>query len=218
MNDITQRARALYHSNANKVVPKWEDLGGITQQVWIEKILLDDPVYHVIPSVSHQPKRVPNLLNNRESQPMVKITLEFTSIELAITALAGLRAGGVALATDPSLVAAAPAAAAAPATKPAAGGKGKDKTEPAASAPAPSPSAAPAAAPSPATTPAAASLDYEKDVKPAINNGVAVNKPAVKAVLADFGATNGTMLKPEQYADFLAKLANALKPAEDDLG
>ena len=124
---------------------------------------------------------------------MLKITLEFATAEDAILALAKLRPSDAKVEAAP-----APKPEAAP-TKPV-----KDK------AAASSPSAAPAPTAAPATPPAAspAPADAYKPVGDAIAKKVADgHKPAAVALLAEFGAKSGKDLKPEQYPDFMAKLA-----------
>lgn len=84
-------------------------------------------------------------------------------------------------------------------------------TEPVA-APAPKAEAsAPAAAPTPA--PAAPTVSYEA-VGVAIQSLVAKNRAKAVEILASFGAKKGPELKPEQYADALAKFTAALAEAE----
>ena len=53
---------------------------------------------------------------------------------------------------------------------------------------------------------AAEVIDYAR-VSAAIVQGVQKNREQVIATLARFGASKGTQLKPEQYAEFLAALA-----------
>ncbi len=63
-----------------------------------------------------------------------------------------------------------------------------------------------AAAPTPATASPSEPIAYEQ-VAAAITATVKVDRAKVVAALAKFGAAKGTMLKPEQYADFLKELA-----------
>lgn len=85
-----------------------------------------------------------------------------------------------------------------PAEKPAPKAKPQPETPaPAAASPAP---AAPAASPASSTEPAA-SLDYEKDVKPlVVKLGATKGREAVLAVFEKLGVAKGPELKPEQLA------------------
>lgn len=74
--------------------------------------------------------------------------------------------------------------------------------------------ATPASAP--AEPPAAPAIPYEK-VGTAIQNLVAKDRSKAVAVLASLGVKKGTELKPEQYADALARLEAALTEADQAL-
>ncbi len=71
----------------------------------------------------------------------------------------------------------------------------------------------PAATPETATASPSEPITYDR-VGKAITDGVKVNRNAVIATLEKFGAKKGPDLKPEQYADFLAELAQAAKATE----
>ncbi len=53
---------------------------------------------------------------------------------------------------------------------------------------------------------APALISYEEKVQPLIRSKATKNRKAVITLLGEFGAATGADLKPEQYADFLAKL------------
>ncbi len=52
-------------------------------------------------------------------------------------------------------------------------------------------------------------------VSAAISAAAKTSREATLATLMKFGAKNGKELKPEQYTEFLAALADATKPAEE---
>lgn len=82
---------------------------------------------------------------------------------------------------------------------------------PAKTAAAPAPTAASAATDAQPSTAAAEAVSYDQVAK-AITEGAKTNRAHVLATLERFGASKGPQLKPEQYADFLATLAE--NPAE----
>lgn len=137
----------------------------------------------------------------------VKITLEYATLEEAITAMATLKGTKT------------PAAETAkePATGKSAGATGKAKsTEPAATV---ASTAAEKKADVQLTQPAASpapsgSVDYAP-VAAAIAEAAKTHRAELVALLSKFGAKSGKELKPEQYADFGAQLAELVKPADD---
>lgn len=145
---------------------------------------------------------------------MIKVTLEFANAEDAISALALLR--GSKLATDPSLVV--PAA-----TKDKTAGKSdgatdkKKSTEPAATGGTPTAEGKKADAPQTQASESsgqAGSMSYDV-VGAAITAAAKTHRTETVALLTKFGAKSGKDLKPEQYADFSAQLAEIVKPADD---
>jgi hypothetical protein len=113
----------------------------------------------------------------------------------------------------------APAAEAPPKPQPEPKPSTKPKTEASAQA---APAATPAASPPTAATaptaapasPVAEPVTYEKSgLAVKISQAAAKDKAAVVALLAEFGATKGPMLKPEQFEAFGAKI-DALLAAE----
>lgn len=86
-----------------------------------------------------------------------------------------------------------------------------DAPAPSISAPAPPPATAPAASASSAS-PSADPVTYAA-VAAAITAAVKQDRQWVVGVLADFGATKGPDLKPEQYAAFLQALQRTTEPA-----
>lgn len=132
----------------------------------------------------------------------VKVTLEYATIDEAITAMAKLRGAD----SKPE------AAKADAAPKPAAGAK--DKKAEAAAAPAPTASAPKADAP--ATPPSASTSQVGYGiVADKIAMGAKTHRAEVVALLGKFGAKNGKELKAEQYADFVAEIDEITKPSEE---
>jgi hypothetical protein len=76
------------------------------------------------------------------------------------------------------------------------------------------PATPPIESPAPATSAAAPAPSYEP-VKTAIVARAKEDAAKVGNVLKEFGAKTGKDLKPEQYADFLAKLEAAFAAAPD---
>ena len=142
---------------------------------------------------------------------MIEIKLQFPNYEAAISALAAVRqATGTEVAAPKPEVkdVAKPETARTPA-KPK-----KDAAEtPSTAAPAQT-----AASPTPAAesqSPTTSSGASKEQVSEAITAAVKTDRQKVVDTLAAFGAKSGKDLKAEQYGDFLAKLAEAIKP--DDL-
>lgn len=148
----------------------------------------------------------------------IKIVLEFDTAEDAITALARYRdmvpslmngKGDAVKAADPKGAQAADKNAA---SKPTADKKEPTKTVVADKKPEPiSASSEPSKSPD--------TIDYDTVVQPMIRAKVLVDKTAVLALIKSFGADykSGKDLKPEQYADFIAK-CEQIGATEDDLG
>ena len=135
----------------------------------------------------------------------VEIKLTFATLELAITAMAAVRA--VEGKTDKPETAkpeAAPKEVAAPATKPKAAA---DK---------PTAAPAPTAAPTPPKTESSAPSGIEyKVVGDAIKAAVTTHREQVVALLGEFKAKTGKDLKPEDYPAFTVKLGAITAPADD---
>ncbi len=136
---------------------------------------------------------------------MFTITIQALTIEAAISTLAAIRAAGITPEVKPETTkdAAAPApksaekeAAAAASTKPTAAADKTPKAD------------APKAKEEPSVVP------YDT-VSAAISAAAKTSREATLATLMKFGAKNGKELKPEQYTEFLAALADATKPAEE---
>jgi hypothetical protein len=140
--------------------------------------------------------------NTPETQPEkhpvnVKVTFEFDTPEDAITAIARMR-GVVSEAPKKEPAAATPKSA--PKAEKVASEPPTAKAETAPAAPAAK--AAPSPAPAPAT-------DAYAPVSAAISAAVAAgHKPALIAFLSQFGVKTGKELKPEQYAEFMARVAD----------
>lgn len=132
---------------------------------------------------------------------MIKVTLEFATIEEVQMALERLKPTTAVKAVVDQTAGTEKAAAAA-----------KASMEKAAKVEAPKPAPTQAVAETPAAKPAAAAaapsdgaVDYTV-VAAAINSAVKDRRDHVVATLGKFGAKKGTELKAEQYAAFLAEL------------
>lgn len=135
---------------------------------------------------------------------MIDVTLRFATLELAITALAAVRATG----TDTKVEASTGPKADAPA-KPA-----KETKPPAKTAEtAPTADTAQTAA---SETKATASVAVNRDeMAAAIKNAAKTHRDVVVDTLAKFGAKVGKDVKDDQVAPFLAALAEAMKGGDD---
>lgn len=138
---------------------------------------------------------------------MIKITLEYSSHEEAILALAALRDTG-----------AAPAAVTKDkpkATEKVTAGKSATTDKPADGKPDAAAGPKDAAEKKEPASSASATVDAYEPVGAMIKKLVATHRAQVLAVLNEFGVPNGKELKPEQYASFMEKLAAATTPAAD---
>lgn len=154
----------------------------------------------------------------------IKIVLEFDTAEDAITALARYRdmvpslmngKGDAVKAADPKGAQAADKNAA---SKPTADKKEPTKTVVADKKPEPT-SASSEPSKSGGMSKSEADAFYDANVQPLIRAKVLVDKMAVLALIQSFGVgyKSGKDLKPEQYADFIAK-CEQIGATEDDLG
>lgn len=137
--------------------------------------------------------------------PKITISVEYDNTEDAILGLSALR-GGDNVATGAARI---PVKDKTKAADPKPDSATKTDT-PAASSP-----DAKSAAPAAGTSTAASSGDAYAAVSAAISGAVKTHRPQVLETLTAFGAKSGKDLKPEQYDDFLAKLAAVIAPAED---
>lgn len=144
------------------------------------------------------------------SQPVV-ITLTFASLELAITAMAAVRAAEGK--NDAPKVEAAGNGTAAQATS--ATGKAKDKTAETKPSAAPAPTAASATPPAASPSPGTSSGATREAMSAAVRAGAATHREAVLGVLGKYGAKSAKDVPDDKIAEFMALLEAALKPVED---